>query len=143
MSRRDFHNSIKVSRGISPAAAETGTTALVSQILDTANFYANEFVGNIGSLADVDATFTVLMEEGDVANLSDAAAVADADLLGTEAGAVPLFSDDNKTFKLGYKGTKRYIRVTITPAANSGDVYISGVWLQSASRTGLQTAQKV
>ena len=49
-----------------------------------------------------------------------AAAVADADLLGTEALASFIFSDDNKCFKLGYIGSKRYTRLTITPSGNSG-----------------------
>ncbi len=41
------------------------------------------FVISIGSLADSDATFAVLVEEGAAANLSDAVAVDDKDLIGT------------------------------------------------------------
>jgi hypothetical protein len=53
-----------------------------------------EFVILAGALADADATFTVLAEEGDQANLSDNTAADDRDLLGTEAQASFDFSAD-------------------------------------------------
>lgn len=82
-----------------------------------------------GSLADADATFTTLVEHGDAANLSDAAAVPDDQLLGLETQASFLFSDDDKVFKIGLRTSKRYARVTITPAANAGNAFIAGVWI--------------
>lgn len=126
----DLHNNIAPKRGISPAAAGTDNTAYVSQIVDRLGYGSCEFVILTGANTDADATFTVLFEDGDAANLSDAAAVADANLLGTEALASFTYADDNKVFKIGYAGPKRYCRVTITPANNgAGDIYIAGVWL--------------
>jgi len=133
-----LHDSVKYSIAEAPAAATTDNTAFVSTILDTANFAINEFVMLLGSIADADATFVVLMEEGDASNLSDASAVADEQLIGTEALATPLFSDDNSTKKLGYRGIKRYIRVTITPSANTGDIYLAALWAQAGARTAPQ-----
>lgn len=130
----DLHNDVKYSRAISPAAAKTDNTAWVSQILDTANYFHNELAITIGDLADADATFTVLMEEGDQSDLSDAAAVADEDLLGTEADAGFTFGDDNETRKIGYIGTKRYIRATITPANNTGNAFVDALWVQAGAR---------
>lgn len=140
---RDLHFDVKYSRAIAPAAATTDNTAFVSQIADTLDALSTEFVGLFGSIADADATFTVLVEHGDQANLSDAAAVPDAQLLGREAGTVtagaastgaaPGFADDNKTTKIGYVGTKRYVRVTITPAANTGNIFCAAVWAQRMS----------
>lgn len=130
----ELHNNIKCSRAISPAAAITDNTVYTSEILDTANFQNNELVLQIGALADADATFTVLMEEGDQSNLSDNSAVADADLLGTEAGASFQFDDDNETRKIGYIGKKRYIRAKVTPANNTGNAFLSGTWIQSGAR---------
>lgn len=129
MPQRDLHNNIDVKRGISPAAAGTDNTAFVSQICDTQGFNAVEFLLLTGAIADTDATFTVLVEEGDAANLSGGNAVADDQLIGTEALAAPLFSDDDKVFKIGYRGSKRYVRVTVTPAANTGNVFVAGVWV--------------
>ena len=79
--------------------------------------------------ADADATFITLVEHGDAANLSDAAAVPDDQLLGLEAQASFLFSDDDKVFKIGLRTSKRYARVTITPAANTGNAFDAGVWV--------------
>lgn len=136
----DLHNNIKVSRAISPKAAGTDNTAWVSEILDTANFSANELVIMIGANTDANATFTVLLEEGDNSALSDNSAVADADMLGTELAASWDYSDDNETRKLGYKGTKRYIRATVTPAGNdSGNIYMAALWIQSGARVAPQS----
>jgi hypothetical protein len=138
---RDLHNNILVSRGLSPVAATTDNTAYTSQIIDTANYAATEFIWAAGSIADADVTFTLLVEDGDVANLSDAAAVADAYLLGTEASGAPLLGSDNATGKIGYIGPKRYVRVTITPANNTGNIFLSGVWVQAGPRVAPKSTQ--
>lgn len=122
----DLHNNIAPKRVISPVSV-ADNTAQVGQIIDRQGFESLEYIIATGSLADADATFTTLLEEGDAANLSDAAAVADKDLLGTEALAGFTFADDDKVFKLGYKGNKRYTRLTITPANNTGAAVLSAV----------------
>ena len=124
--RVDLHNDIEVRRAIDPAAV-TDNTAFVSQIIDLANAGAVEFAIATGSLADADATFTVLVEDGDAANLSDAAAVDDAYLEGTEAAASFTFAGDNSVKKIGYCGPKRYVRLTITPANNTGSATVGAV----------------
>jgi hypothetical protein len=137
MTKFDLHNRINPKRGISPvAAAQTDNTAIVSQIVDTLGFGAVEFLIITGSLADADATFTTLFEVGDAANLSDASTPSAAELLGTAALASFLFSDDDKVFKIGYVGPKRYCRVTITPAANTGNACVAGVWLLGKPELG-------
>lgn len=141
--RRDLHNDLKWTNAEPPVAAITDNTPYVSSILDTAGYGVNEFLGLLGSIADADVAFTVLMEHGDDSGLSDAAAVPDSALLGTESGATFLFSDDNKAFKLGYAGSKRYIRVTITPANNSGNLFLAAGWLQAEPRVGGLTTQVV
>ncbi len=136
---KDLHYSVKYSRALSPVAAVSNNTAYVSEILDTANFTANELVILTGSLADADATFTVLLEEGAASNLSDNTAVADGDMLGTEAGASFTFANDDTTKKLGYIGSKRYIRATITPANNTGNAFVAAVWAQGGARVAPQS----
>jgi hypothetical protein len=123
---KDMHNSITVKRVISPVSV-ADTTAQVGQIIDRKGFQSVEYLIATGSIADADATFTVLLEEGDQANLSDAAAVADADLLGTEVQAAFQFDDDNECRKLGYIGSKRFTRLTITPVANASAALLSAV----------------
>jgi len=126
---RDIHNNLHVRRGISPAAAVVDNTPFVSQIADLLGYEAAEFVILTGALADADATFTTLVEHGDAANLSDAAAVPDDQLIGLETQASFTFADDDKVLKIGYRGPKRYARATVTPAANTGNAFVAGVWV--------------
>ena len=122
----DLYNNVAVRRAISPVSV-ADTTAAVSQIIDRQGFGSLMFAIATGSIADADATFTVLVEDGDDSGLSDAAAVADAQLHGTEALAAFRFDDDNETRKIGYRGFKRYVRLTITPVANASAALFSAV----------------
>lgn len=123
---RDLMNNVNIKRVLSPVSV-ADTTAQVGQIIDRQGYDSLTYVIATGSIADADATFTVLLEEGDVSNLSDAAAVADADLIGTEVLAAFQFDDDNECRKLGYKGNKRYTRLTITPVANASAALLAAV----------------
>lgn len=140
---RDQSQKLKIRPLINPAAAITDNTPQVSNIIDTLGFDSVTLCVHVGAFTDADATTTVLVEEGDVATLTDAAAVADADLIGTEAGMAPTFANDNTVCKIGYIGDKRYIRVTITPAANASDLFVSGVAILGNSIAASQTDQKV
>lgn len=122
---RDLMNNINLKRVISPVSV-ADNTAQVGQVVDRQGFESVTYVIATGSLADADATFTTLLEESDASG-SGYAAVADADLLGLEATASPIFSDDDKVFKLGYKGAKRYTRLTITPANNASAALLCAV----------------
>jgi hypothetical protein len=132
---KDNHNVIDVLRAISPVSV-ADNTAQVSQIIDLQGYTSLEFVILAGSLADADATFTSLVEHGDAANMSDAATPAAADLLGTAAEASFVFSDDNKVFKIGYKGAKRYVRLTITPANNASAALLAAVAVVGKAKVG-------
>ncbi len=122
---RDLANNIAVRAVIAPAVISDNTAA-VGSVVDRRGFDSLAYVIATGTLADADATFTVLLEESDASG-SGFTAVADIDLIGTEAGASFVFSDDGAVRKLGYVGNKRYTRLTITPAANSGSAPISAV----------------
>lgn len=116
----DLYSKLEGRRAISPDEGAGDNTAKVSQIIDLANVQGCVFFIATGTLADADATFTVLLEDGDNAALTDNAAVADAFLVGTEALAGFTFASDNIVTKIGYIGPKRYVRLTITPASNTG-----------------------
>ncbi|MBP3958350.1 hypothetical protein J8F10_24135 [Gemmata sp. G18] len=121
---RDFTNRIQVKRVISPVTQTNSDTALVGQIIDRQGFESVTFVIATGGLTDADATFTVLLEEGDNSALSDNTAVADADMISQstsapETAASFTFTHDDQVRKLGYIGTKRYLRLTITPSGNN------------------------
>jgi hypothetical protein len=125
---RDITNNLDLKRALSPVSVGDNT-AQVTQILDTRDYGAVMLAVAIGSVADADATFAVTFEDGDAANLSDAAAVAAAYLNGTTALAGFQFDDDNEARKIGYTGNKRYIRATITPSANASAALLSALWI--------------
>lgn len=126
---KDLHNNVHPS-GVA-CITVTDTTAIVSGIIDTQGYNSLEFLIATGTLADVDATFTVLVEDGDDSALSDNAAVADSELLGTEVLAAFTFAEDDSARKIGYVGNKRYVRCTVTPVANTGSAPIAIIPLQS------------
>lgn len=126
---RDQMNHVHPVRAISPAAAVTDNTAIVSQIIDTKGYNALTFLILFGAIADADMTMTFLVEDGDDSGLSDAAAVSDDQLVGTEVLAAGRYDSDNLTRKIGYVGDKRYVRLTITPANNTGNLFVSAIAL--------------
>lgn len=125
---RDLASNIAVRPVIAPAANNNlGATPLVGTVIDRLGFNSLAYAIITGTLSDVDATYAVLLEESDLSG-SGFTAVDDAYLTGTEVAAGFNFGDDGETRKLGYRGTKRYSRLTITPTgANSGDSPIAAI----------------
>ncbi len=124
---RDMMNNIHPVPAIAPVVV-TDTTAQVSAIIDLQNYDGCTFVIATGTLADADATFAVTLDHGDASNLSDAAAVTAATgLVGTLALAGFTFADDGECRKVGYTGVKRYVRLTITPSANTGNAPLTAI----------------
>jgi hypothetical protein len=125
---KDLYNRLKaVTRVVEPQVQTNSDTAIVSQIIDLQGYDALLFLIQTGTLTDANVVVSVKVEDGDVSNLSDAAAVAAAQLqLDSAMAATPAstfqaafdFAGDLKTYKVGYMGNKRYVRLTITPAGN-------------------------
>lgn len=126
---RDQMNDIHPLPAIPPAAAIADNTALVSSIIDTQGFESLTFLISTGAETDADATFAASVTHGDTSNLADGVAVDPSDLVGTLALASFDFSADNKTRKLGYIGIHRYVRLTITPTGNTGNLFASAIAL--------------
>jgi hypothetical protein len=117
---QDLFNNIHSVEALAPQSS-ADDTALVGAVVDLLGHDSCTIVISIGSIGDADATFAVLLEDSDTgAFAGEQAAVPDAGLLGTEVLAGFQFDDDNETRKLGYINGKRYVRLTITPANNSG-----------------------
>ncbi len=120
---KDMHSNIKVLRAIEPKAVGTTGAAngSISPILDRRGYNSAEFVINYGSGGtSVADTTTPVILESDTAVSGDFTSVANADLIGTEAGAAcpaenPRTSGVGKNVatKIGYKGIKRYLRIRL------------------------------
>lgn len=139
---RDMANSIHLQPAFKPKAAVTDNTAQVSDTCDRRGFGSATLAFVTGTLSDTDATFTVLIE--DSPDDSTYTAVDDvyltgiltgAYLTGTEEQSPPeeiasfTFADDGEARKIGYTGTQRYVRATITPANNTGNLFVAGLWV--------------
>jgi hypothetical protein len=126
---RDQANNITIRLVIAPAInTDLGTTPVVGSIIDRLGYESLTYRIITGTLSDANATYAVLLEESDDSGMSGANAVADADLIGTEAAAGFTYANDGVTRKLGYIRNKRYTRLTVTPTgADSGNSPIAAV----------------
>jgi hypothetical protein len=127
---RDSYHNLTVLPAIAPVVV-SDNTAQVSAIIDRLGYEEALFVINTGTLADADATFTVLLEDGNNSGLSDNATVNDSFTLNTQSAASFTFAADGVVRKIGYIGSKRYLRLTITPANNTGAAPMSAMAILS------------
>ena len=106
-------------------------TATTPVTVDKRGYTGVTFAIVTGTLADVNATFAVLVE--DSPDDSNWTAAADAVLLTQTSGTAPetaasfTFADDNEVRKIDYVGLQPYVRITITPSGNSGDAPLAAV----------------
>jgi hypothetical protein len=133
MAPRDLKDNITVNPVLHSDPADN--TASVGVVQDHRGSKSHTYVIHAGSLVDADMTLTALLEESDSSG-SGFTAVDDAYLLGTEAGASFIFSEDNIVKTLGYIGYKRYTRLTLTPAANTGAASYSAVCIEQPNVRG-------
>jgi hypothetical protein len=124
---RDLMDKVHLQPAFAPKAAVTDNTAQVSSVCTTTGFDSIMLAFLTGTLTDADATFAVLVEDSD--DNSTYATVAAAYLNGTAALAGFQFDDDGECRKIGYTGNKKYVRATITPANNTGNLFVAGVWV--------------
>jgi len=130
---KDLFNNLKVVDAVEAPALNTNSdTDIVTAIVDRQGYESMLWLLVNGALTDAGVIVSVKVEDGDDSGLSDAAAVAAAELqLDSRMDATPEATyqaaydqtDDNKTFRIGYLGAKRYVRLTISPVGNAaGDI---------------------
>jgi len=141
MASQDLYNELKQINALDIQTISSDTTTN-GDIIDTAGYESVTFIFQTGTVTDGD--YTVLIQDGDDSGLSDAAAVTDANLLGTESGAsFTADTDDNKTSKIGYKGVKRYVRFNIVSTNTSSGAVLGAVAILGHARTQPQDTQVV
>ena len=124
MAKRELKSTTSPVVALNTSSISSDTTTN-GDIIDTAGFESILFVIQSGTLAD--GTYTPLIQEGDDSGLSDASAVADADLTNTEASVAFAASDDNAVKSIAYVGSKRYVRLNIVSASTSSGGTVSAV----------------
>lgn len=113
MAKKDIHSELRPIVAVNITTMSSNTTATGNNI-DLLGFEGVEFFHFSGGITDGD--YTLIIQEGDTtASYSN---VADADLLGLEADASFTDNDDdNKVGKIGYRGSKRYVRALIVSSS--------------------------
>ena len=110
---KDMHSNISVLHAITPQAVGTSGIAggKLSGILDRQGYESVEFVFQAGASASVADTVVPVIYEA-AATGDSFTSVADADLLGTEAGST-LTLTAAKSGRIGYRGSKRYLKIRL------------------------------
>ena len=128
MSNNDLHSNIRTTLALN-AVALGATGANAGSIIDRQGYGGVEFVIGYGSIVTTGTVVTAIVKEGDVTGTLTS--VADDDLIGTEtlaslaAGARVAGTGKEVTKRIGYKGSKRYVQLTLT---GSGTTSVGYVW---------------
>lgn len=116
---RDFHNKIAAVNALSEATIATNTTT-DGVTVDLQGWDAAEFIVRSGAWTDGAYAFSI--KESDASGSGFAAAPASSVLgAGQSIGAA------NTLAKLGYIGTKRYIRLSVVSTATTSGASLSAV----------------
>lgn len=108
---KDLHNDISITTAIALTAVANGED-VAGVSIDRQGSDGLEFIFQVGAYTD--GSVTPLIEESD--DDSTFTAVADADLTNTEASAALSAAGVSK---IGYVGSKRYVKATAVTAAAS------------------------
>jgi hypothetical protein len=135
MHMTDMRSETTIAHGV--LATLSGVTPATGNIVDLADYSAATFALITGTITDAGTAtgVTFVVQESDTTAAADFTAVADADLIGTEAGlAITLDTSDGIAVgTIGYKGSKRYVRVVATGTTGT-DGTIAGVWMLQKPR---------
>ena len=119
----DLHHHTKQLPALTSQTISTDTTT-AGAIIDTAGFEACEFLLLSGTITD--GAYAVSLQEGDASNLSDAATVDAAEILGDADFAL---ADDDTAKRIGYIGKKRYVRLSIVSSGTTSGGVFAGIAL--------------
>jgi hypothetical protein len=120
-----YHNTTAV-RAISPVTASNNDN-VVGEIVDRRGYGSVTYVITTATIVDNVAVLTPTLAHCALDNCADAAAVPADQLLGTVAGATFAGTEDDAVKTLGYAGTRRYTRLTVTPSSNTNGATFSAV----------------
>ena len=118
---RDMYHDMKTEISLNMQALTDAANG--DAIIDLQGFQGARIEISSGTITD-GTSYEFELKEGNDSGLSDAAAVVDADLIGSE----PTFlaADDNKIKTFSYVGTKRYLRIdlkTVVGSPSTGGVF--------------------
>lgn len=114
---RELINDIKLVQALAPAVQAATAT---SSAIDLAGYDSAAILINTGAIAG-SGDFTTKLQHSDTTTSGDFTDVAAADLVGT----FPASLAADSVYKVGYSGTKRYVRTVTTK--NGGTSIAAGI----------------
>lgn len=112
MAKLDLVNNVDIVESLAPASR---TAAVNGTGVDLRDFNSATVVIEAGAAGGTTPSFTFEVQESN--DDTTYTAVADADLMGD---AEPVITAAGAPTKIGYRGTKRYLRAAITAATGTG-----------------------
>jgi hypothetical protein len=113
---RDIANNVGVALALSPAVQ---SATIKGNAVDLLGFESAALVINTGAIASA-GDFTAKMQESDTTTDGDFTDIVAADLVGS----LPASLEADSSYKQGYLGHKRFIRILVTK--NSGTSIAAG-----------------
>lgn len=108
------------------SATLSGVTPAKGGLIDMQGFGGVTFYVSTGTVTDAGTAsgFAFEVQESDTTADTDFTAVADADLIGTEAALTVTSDDDDNVAvgSIGYRGDKRYVRIVATGTTGTAAV---------------------
>lgn len=118
---QDLYNNVKAVKVIAPISP-SATGAVSGAVIDRAGFNSVTFFIANGAVSATGFVMTPTVKSGSATG--SLSAVADADLIGTEAGAVISGgASDGQIAKIGYVGMDRYVTVDLNVAGTATGVH--------------------
>lgn len=128
----DAKNSQSIPVFVTPQIQADSATAIVGEIVDLVGAHSCTLALTVGTpgapvspgeeepAPAAAGTMTAVLEEGDSPTLTDAATVSAEHLIDGPSSAFSFdFETDGVVKTVGYRGTKRYLRLTLTPSLSN------------------------
>lgn len=118
-----LHEQVQTTVCIAPV--NLATASVIGSAIDRKGYGGVEFLVSYGTIAASTTTVACTVMESDSSTASTFTSVADADLIGTESlasiglAARVAGSTSAVTKKIGYKGSKRYVKVKLKANVSS------------------------
>lgn len=132
MASIDNHNSSQEAVVLNTTAiAAAGTTAgnLINILQQGEQYESVEVILLVGAMAAAPTTLSILVQEGDLADFSDAATVDPSNILGDLVACAAQLSATNTHCRFGYIGNKTYIKVSLVTTGTTVTFTVSSVAL--------------
>ena len=128
---RDLHNNIAVDLVLAPIVIDADATT-AGAVVDRQGFESLEFALATGELAD--GAFALALAHSDTVDedgdLVGEAAVGASDIIG----ALPELDESGAVGKVGYRGSKRYVRADIVSTTTTDGGPISAIAIKGNPR---------